>query len=172
MADWRKALVALLLAVGALAGCRDSGPGERFALSGRLFVFNYRVATVQYLVTLKPLQPMTDGEMAVAHFENPAGGAAIVVRQKVWPKLDKVTIQSPPLTCVEKDRPYKVSISIEGPQGDVLQTIETTMVSSQDQSMLPDAPLVIGPLYDPNPLLRGHPDGRLPGTQRAACPST
>ena len=29
--------------------------------------------------------------------------------------------------------------------------------------MLPDRPLVVGPLYTPNPELVGHPDGKLPG---------
>ncbi|WP_269933448.1 hypothetical protein [Aminobacter sp. HY435] len=170
MVEWKGATFVVLSALIAMAGCRDSGDGERFELSGRLFVFNYRVATVQYLVTLKPLKPVGNGEVAVARFDNPAGGEAIVVRQKIWPMLDKVTIQSPPLECVAKDRPYKVSISIEGPTGKVLQTIETTMVSSQDQSMLPDAPLVVGPLYDANPKLRGHPDGRLPGARHPNCP--
>lgn len=169
MAEQTRKLAAIAV-LFALAGCRDSADGERFALSGRLFVFNYRVATVQYLVTLKPLRPVGEGEVAVARFDNPAGGDAIVVRQKIWPMLDKVTINSPPLECVVKDRPYKVSISIEGASGEVLQTIDTTMVSSQDQSMLPDAPLVVGPLYDPNPALRGHPDGRLPGGRLAKCP--
>ena len=40
------------------------------------------------------------------------------------------------------------------------------MASSQDQSMLPDRPLVVGPLYTPNPELAGHPDGKLPGDRR------
>lgn len=155
----------------ALAGCRESGgEGEHFELSGRLFVFNYRVATVQYLVTLKPLKPVGEGEVAITTFENPAGGAAIVVRQKIWPLNDKVTINSPPLECVVKDRPYKVSIRIENAKGELMQALETTMVSSQDQSVLPDKPLVVGPFYDPNPELEGHPDGHLPGGRGVTCP--
>lgn len=155
----------------ALAGCRESGgEGEYFELSGRLFVFNYRVATVQYLVTLRPLKPVGEGEVAIATFENPAGGEALVVRQKIWPLNDKVTINSPPLECVVKDRPYKVSIRIEDAKGTVMQALETTMTSSQDQSVLPDKPLVVGPLYDPNPELKGHPDGHLPGGRGVPCP--
>ena len=69
-----------------------------------------------------------------------------------------------------KDHPYQVSIRIEGPDGDLLQAIETTMVSSQDQAMLPDRPLVVGPGYQPNPELAGHPDGKLPGGRGVACP--
>lgn len=167
----RAAFALSVLALLALAGCRESGGGgEYFELSGRLFVFNYRVATVQYLVTLRPLKPVGEGEVAIATFENPAGGEALVVRQKIWPLNDKVTIHSPPLECVVKDRPYKVSIRIEDAKGAVMQALETTMTSSQDQSALPDKPLVVGPLYDPNPELKGHPDGHLPGGRGVPCP--
>ncbi|BCH30751.1 hypothetical protein MesoLjLc_26810 [Mesorhizobium sp. L-8-10] len=159
-----------LLALAVLGACRESGDeGEHYEISGKLFIFNYRVATATYLVTLKPLQPPRDDETAVATFEDPAGGEPIVVRQKIWPKLDKTTIESPPLRCVAKDRPYAVSIAIEGADGATRQTIRTTMVSSEDQALLPDAPLVVGPAYTPNPDLAGHPDGKLPGATRS-CP--
>ncbi|PWK65759.1 hypothetical protein [Aminobacter sp. AP02] len=161
------------LALIGLAGCRESGgEGEYFELSGRLFVFNYRVATVRYLVTLRPLKPVGDGEVAVARFENPAGGEPIVVRQKIWPMSEKVTIESPPLECVVKDLPYKVSILIEDKKGTAMQALETTMVSSQDQSVLPDKPLAVGPFYDPNPELKGHPDGHVPGGRGVRCPAS
>lgn len=166
-----RGLLAIALGLLLLAACRDAGgEGKYFEISGRLFVFNYRVATVIYLVTLRSLQPPGEGQAAVATFEDPAGGAPIVVRQKIWPKIDKTTIESPPLRCVVKDRPYAVSIAIEGPDGTTRQTLTTTMVSSQDQAVLPDAPLVVGPLYTPNPELAGHPDGKLPGAGDG-CPA-
>ena len=133
----RSRLVAVAFVAGLLVagGCRDSGgEGEYFEISGKLFVFNYRVATATYLVNLKPRQPVGEGETAVATFEDPSGGDPIVVRRKIWPKADKTTIESPPLRCVVKDRPYAVSIAIEGPDGSVMQTIKTTMMSSEDQS--------------------------------------
>ena len=161
----------MLLAMLALGACRDPrAEGEYFEIAGKLFVFNYRVATATYLVNLRPLQPMREGETAVASFEDPAGGEPIVVRQKIWPKLEKTTIESPPLRCVVKDRPYKVSIRIEGADGSVMQTIETTMTSSEDQALLPDRPLVLGPAYTPNPDLAGRPDGKLPGGVVEPCP--
>lgn len=164
----RPVLASILLAPLLLGACRDTG--KLFEVSGRLMVFNYRVATVNYLVTLNPIQPIGEGQIAVTTFENPAGGAPLVVRQKLFPEHKKVTIESPPLECVVKDRPYKVSIRIEGQDGALLQEIETTMVSSQDQSMLPDRPLVVGPGYEPNPELAGHLDGRLPGGRGVTCP--
>lgn len=141
--------VVLLLIV---SGCRDTGKdGEYFVLDGKLFVFNYRVATATYLVNIKPVRPVGEGQVAVATFENPAGGEAIVVREKIWPRMDKTTINSPPVQCIVKDRPYAVSIRIEDAAGVMLQQIDTTMTSTQDQSLLPDKPLVVGPFYTPNP---------------------
>lgn len=161
-------MVALLLS---LAACRETGgEGEFFAISGKLFVFNYRMAEATYLVTLKPLQPMREGQTAVATFEDPVDGGAIVVRQKIWPNLDKVSIESPPLYCVAKGKPYSVSIVIEGDDGATLQTLKTTITSSEDQSRLPDAPLVVGPVYTPNPELAGNPGGKRPDRARP-CPA-
>lgn len=165
----RPVMLVFLLPLMLLGACRDTG--QLFEVTGRLVVFNYRVATVTYLVTLKPIQPIGEGQTVVASFENPAGGAPLVVRQKLFAGHQKVTIESPPLECVVKDRPYKVSIRIEGADGVLLQDIETTMVSSQDESMLPDRPLVVGPGYDPNPELAGHPDGKLPGGRGVTCPA-
>jgi hypothetical protein len=168
----RTGIILLFVAALALASCRDSGnDAEHFRIAGKLFVFNYRVATATYLVNLVPVQPPGEGETAVASFEDPAGGPPIVVRQKIWPRLDKTTIESPPLHCVVKDRPYAVSIRIEGPDGTVLQTIETTMTSTEDQMILPDRPLVVGPVYTPNPELAGHPDGKLPSFDAPRCPA-
>jgi hypothetical protein len=162
---------ALSLVFAGAAACRDSGPdGDQFRLDGKLFVFNYRVATATYLVNIAPLRPQGEGETAVVSFENPAGGAPIVVRQKIWPKLPKTTIESPPVFCIVKDRPYMVTIRIEGADGAALQTIETTMTSTQDQTILPDRPLVVGPVYTPNPELAGHPNGKLPGAE-PVCPA-
>lgn len=164
--------LALLPLIAATGGCRESGgEGEFFAISGKVFVFNYRVATATYLVTLRPLQPMDGGQTVVATFEDPQGGAPILVRQKVWPQLEKVTLESLPLLCVKKGKPYAVAISVEDTAGAVKQRIETTMTSSEDQSILPDKPLVVGPIYTPNPELAGNPGGRLPETERPICPT-
>jgi len=166
------ALAFVLAGTAVLGACRDSGRDALFEISGRLVVFNYREATLTYLVTLNPLKPVGEGQSAVTTMDNPAGGAPLVFAKKLFPGQAKVTIESPPLECVVKDRPYKVSIRIEGPDTAVLQDIETTMVSAQDQSMLPDRPLVVGPGYQPNPELAGRPDGRLPGGRGVVCPAT
>jgi hypothetical protein len=162
----------MLAGMSALGACRDSGKDALFEISGRLVVFNYREATLTYLVTLNPLKPIGDGQRVVTTMDNPAGGPPLVFGKKLFPGQTKVTIESPPLECVVKDRSYKVSIRIEGPDGKPLQDIETAMVSAQNQDMLPDRPLVVGPGYQPNPELAGHRDGRLPGGRGVSCPAT
>ena len=165
-------LIGLLLAGAVLGACRDEGGnGEYFAISGKLFEFNYRLAIATYVVTLNPMQPMDGRQVAVVSFENPAGGEPLVVRQKIWPKMSHITLTSPALTCVVKDKPYAVSISIEGADGSVVQKLDTTIVSSLDQSILPDRALVVGPVYELNKDLAGHPDGRLPDQAKADCPA-
>lgn len=169
----RSHLAAVAVAAGALlaASCRDESSGPEFEISGKLFVFNYRVATATYLVTLKPTGRVDDGQTAVATFEDPAGGEPIVTRQRIWPKLEKVAIESPPLRCVVKGRPYAVAIAIEAADGGVRQQIATTITSTLDQSILPDRPLTVGPAYTPNPELAGRPGGKLDETNEAGCPN-
>lgn len=158
---------ALLIA----SGCRDEGrSGNLFEISGKLFVFNYRVATATYLVTLKPVVPLPEGLKAVAMYENPAGGEPITSEQKIWPKLEKTVLESEPLRCVVKGHPYAVEIRIEDEAGEVRQVIKTTLTSNLDQEVLPDRPLVVGPIYTPNPDLAGRPDGKLDVSNEAGCP--
>ncbi len=141
------AIVALL----SLTGCQRDEPREVAKLSGRMFVFNYRVAVATYLVTLQRIAPIRDGSTVEASFENPRGGPDLIINDKIFPTDDRITVQSPPVECVKQDRPYKVSIRIKAPEGDILQTIQTTIRSDTDQSVLPAKPLVVGPLYTPNP---------------------
>ena len=164
------ALIGLLVAAGALGACRDQGgKGEYFAISGKLFEFNYRLGIATYVITLNPLRPVGEGQVAVVSFQNPAGGDPIIVNQKIWPKLPHITLTSPPLTCVVKDKPYAVSIRIEDASGTLLQSFETTLTSSLDQSILPDRPLVVGPVYELNKDMVGHADGKLPGEPKPDC---
>lgn len=158
-------ITALLCVLGAVGGCRDSSDGAKFELDGKIFVFNYRVATATYLVNIKSAGPTPDGLAAVVSFENPAGGTPIVVTEKIWPKVLRTTINSPPVFCIVKDRPYAVAIRIEDASGKEVQRIDTTITSSQDQTDLPDKPLVVGPLYTPNP-----GDVAAPGQPPEKCP--
>ena len=140
------ALTALIL-----CGCQrkaDDGPTE---LTGRLFVFNYRVSAASYMITLKKIGPIPDGSFAIAEFENPMGGDPIVLKEKIFPFWDKITLESPDIHCVHKDRPYAVSIRLVDGSDKTLQTIKTQVKSDLDQSILAAKPLVVGPIYTKNP---------------------
>lgn len=141
----------LLFGLLCLGACRDAGEGDYVNVSGKIFVFNYRIAEATYLLTLAKLRPLPDGSMLQTTFENPAGGDPMIVRQKIWPTMEKITIESPPVKCVKANREYKVSMRLEDANGKLLQTIERKMISDTDQSVMPDKPLVVGPFYDANP---------------------
>ena len=103
------ALIGLLFAAAALGACRDQGgEGEYFAISGKLFEFNYRLAKATYIVTLNPLQPMDGSQTAVVTLREPGRRRADRGAPEDLAEARHVTLESPPLTCVVKDKPYAV----------------------------------------------------------------
>lgn len=160
---------AVAFAIFLLSACQRETEGKLVELSGRLFVFNYRVATANYIVTLRKLRPLPDGSLASAEFENPKGGDILIAQEKIFPIDDKIAIQSPHLQCVRKDHPYAVTIRILSASGEVLQEIATSITSDVDQSVLPAKPLVIGPGYTPNPDVF-HADGTQDMSAYSDCP--
>ncbi len=156
----RALLIAILPLVLLLAACqRETGP-DPLKLTGKMFVFNYRLAYATYLVTLEQTEPLPEGSMVKAEFENPAGGAALTLERKIFPNLPRVVLESPDVTCVKKNRPYKVVVSLLGPAGEQLQVLETQVTSNLDQSILPEKALVVGPAYEKNPEV--FKDGKAP----------
>ena len=131
----RKYLAILLPLALALAACQRETGGDPLKLTGKMFVFNYRLAYATYLVTLEQMAPLPDGTVVKAEFENPAGGAPLTLERRIFPNLPKVVLESPDVTCVKKARPYKVTIAVVGPDGGTLQSIETQVTSSADQSI-------------------------------------
>lgn len=162
------ASLAVVLALSLAACQRETGP-DPLQLTGKMFVFNYRLAYATYVVTLNRTEPLPDGATVTAEFENPAGGAPLVTTRKLFPKLEKVVLESPEIACVKKARPYRVAIRVNGPDGAQLQALETTVVSDLDQSVLPAQALVVGPAYDKNPdMFR---NGKTPAHfETAKCP--
>jgi hypothetical protein len=146
-----KGFVTLVTAALLLVACQREEQREMVSVSGRMFVFNYRVATATYLVTLQPTSPIKDGSTIEASFENPRGGDPFTITEKLFPKNPRIVLQSPPVECVREGRPYTVTIRIRAPDGHVMQAIDTSVISDTDQSLLPAKPLVVGPLYTPNP---------------------
>lgn len=153
-----------------LTACqRETGP-DPLKLTGKMFVFNYRLAYATYMVTLDRTEPVPEGTVVKAEFENPAGGAPLLLERKIFANLKRVVLESPDITCVKKGVPYKVAISVVGPDGAELQALETNVTSNVDQSILPAKALVIGPAYEKNPEV--FKDGKAPEHfETAKCPA-
>lgn len=167
----RYRLAAVGLAALLLTACQRETDQHLAELSGRMFVFNYRVATANYLITLRKMAPFPQNSHAEAEFENPQGGAPLLVRERLFPVMDKIVLQSPSLKCVKKDRPYSVKIRLVDADEKPLQVIETSVTSDVDQTeVMPSKPLVVGPLYTPNPEVF-HTDGSVDYAKEENCPT-
>lgn len=160
-------LVAMLLTVSACQ--RETGP-DPLQLTGKLFIFNYRLAYATYMITLTKTQPVPDGSTVVATFENPSGGPPLTLERRLFPKLDKVVLESPDITCVRSQKPYAVIIEVRKPDGTVIQTLKTAVTSNLNQDIMPARALVVGPAYEKNPdMFKG---GKSPEHfDTAQCPS-
>lgn len=162
-------LIALPLTL-LLAACQRESGSDPLKLTGKMFVFNYRLAYATYLVTLEQTEPLPDGSVVRAEFQNPAGGAPLTLERKIFANLPRVVLESPDVTCVKKGQPYKVAIAVVGPDGEKLQALETQVTSSLDQDILPEKALVVGPAYDKNPEV--FKDGKAPAHfETAKCPA-
>ena len=137
------ALATLLFA----GGCQREAT-DYITVNGKIFIFNIRDARAFYMLTLNRLPATPDDAMVVAEFENPAGGPPLVKEQKVFPKMTRIDVQSPDVDCVVTDKPYKIHVVLKSADGEVLQTIDTTLNSTLDSTVLPASALVEGPAYD------------------------
>lgn len=129
------------------AACVDQS--QYLELAGGGFVFNYRNATATYGVILLPRRDPPAGAVIEASFENPAGGDPIVLSRPARGG-GRITFQTPPLSGVEKDRPYRVVVVLKSAVGEELLRLEKDYTSDLDQSVLPERPLAIGPGYQQN----------------------
>lgn len=162
--------VAALALTLLVSGCQREEATELFAPSGKVFVFNYRLSYAAYMLTFAKVADVPPGARVVAMFENPEGGPPLSMERALFAAQDKLVIESPPVYCVRKDRPYLVKIAMTGSDGKVLQSYETTVISTLDQSILPAKPMVVGPGYQMNPEVYG-PDGKADYKGRTDCPA-
>lgn len=144
-------LAALGLSVAVLAGCQRDTDDKLAEFSGHIFVFNYRLSKANYVVTLRPLGQLPEGGTAVAFYDNPRGGEQLITRQPVYPGMAKIVLESPDLQCVTQGKSYRVKVELADAQGKIRQTLETQVLATIDQSILPAKAMVVGPAYDLNP---------------------
>src|SRR5688572_4846359 len=137
-------MIAWCLALLVLTGCEDaSKPAASFAGGG--FMFNYRVGEAFYGVVIKTEKRLPPETIIQAEFQDPAGGAPIMVTENVRKEQRKYMLRTPALKGIKKDVPYKVVVKIlDRPGGQEIGRIERAFKSDVDQSVMPDGPLIIG----------------------------
>jgi hypothetical protein len=138
---------AAFAALASLIAC--VGEQDYLEAGGGGFIFNYRNAVATYGIIVFPRRDPPAGATIEASFENPAGGDPIWISRPARGG-GRIDFETPPLTGVEKDKPYRVVVVLKSAEGRELQRIEKTFVSELDQSVLPERPLAIGPGYQRN----------------------
>ena len=143
-------MMLLVLVLATISGCRPSEDGNYVRLAGHLFIFNYREAVATYVISLQRLRPLPVDAQWRATFDNPQGGEPLIVTRKIHPGSENIGIESDPVYCIVKGKPYKYSIELISNKKSI-QTIAGTITSTLSQDILPERPLVVGPGYDRNP---------------------
>lgn len=146
----RTLLVPAIILLALAASCQREKT-DYISVQGKIFIFNIRLARAYYTLNLNRLKATPDNSVVVAEFENPAGGPPLVSEQKVFPKMSRIDLESPDIDCVVAGKPYKIHISLKDAEGTLLQTLDTTLTSTLDQTVMPARSLVVGAAYDKNP---------------------
>lgn len=144
---------AMLFALFAIGWMTREDPGEKPLLQvlGGGFVYNYRISEMHYGFSAAVARPLPSGSIIEASFEDPAGGAAHTVRERVTPRSIRYGLHSPPIRGVEARRPYRIAVRVLDRQGKaVLWSRDLDFVSQVDDRVVAEAPLIVGPGHHPN----------------------
>lgn len=144
-------LLVILFAIGWLT--RENPQDKPYLrILGGGFMFNYRVADVFYGFTAAVVRPLPTGSIIEASFEDPAGGADHVVRERVGTETERYSLRSPPVRGVEAGKPYRVAIRVlDREEKRVIWRHEVAYTSQISDEIVPDKPLTTGPGYHRNP---------------------
>ncbi|CAN0654578.1 conserved protein of unknown function [Nitratireductor aquimarinus] len=147
------ALCAVLFAVGWFTR-EDPADAPYLKILGGGFMFNYREAEIFYGFTAQVVRPLASGSIIEATFEDPAGGAPLVVSERVSTMTDRYALRTPPVRGVEAKKPYRVDIRVYDRAKTTLLWQEKHSYASQiADTVVPEKPLTIGPGYHRNPEL-------------------
>jgi hypothetical protein len=141
--------LAVVAAASALTACSDDSP--YVVVSGGGIIFNYRIAEATAGIVAEVARMMPEGSSVEASFENPAGGPPITEKKAMTEDRRRFSFVIPPLTGIKADTDYAVVVRVLDADGAELQRVETKVHSDLDQSILPKAPLTLGPGYARNP---------------------
>ena len=144
-------VLAILLAIGWSTRI-DPGDKPYLKVLGGGFMFNYRNADVYYGFTAQVKRPLASGSIIEASFEDPEGGPAHIVSERVSTMTDRYALRSPSIRGVEAGKPYDVAIKVyDRERKNLLWETERTYRSQISDTIVPDRPLTVGPGYHRNP---------------------
>lgn len=144
-------LVAVLFGVG-WATRQDPAESPYLKILGGGFMFNYRVAEVYYGFSAAIMRPLPTGSIIEAAFQDPAGGPAHLVRQRVGTDSERYSLRSPPVRGVKAGTPYHVAIRVmDREETAVVWRHDMVFKSQLDDTIMPDEPMTVGPGYARNP---------------------
>ncbi len=131
------------------AACDSSDSSDKpyLAFAGGGFVFNYRLASADYGFVARALRTIPAGSIIEVAFEDPGGGAPIVLRQNTTPGRSSYVFRTPPLQGVRANHDYRVVMRLLKPGEGEFARYRRSFRSPADQKVLPVAPPVVGPGY-------------------------
>jgi hypothetical protein len=146
----RNIVIAVFAGAVLLSACDDNG-GKYMEVVGGGFLFNYRIAVATAGLVVVPTRELPEGASVEVTFENPAGGAPIVMIQDASNRKVQLNFNTPPLFGIVADKKYVVRIRLVAADGSEIERIDKNFHSALDQSVLPPKPLTVGPGYIRNP---------------------
>ena len=129
-----------------LAGCGESGPIQYLKIVGGGIQFNYRYSEASMVVVAQQTYPLPEDSHVEAMFDVPGTNTRETVSSQAVDGKLSYLLQSPKLTGFTKGGKYNVTIRLVDKSGKELDRKSTVFTSDEDQSALPDKPLVEDPV--------------------------
>ena len=139
----------LLIVSLLLAGCGETSPSY-IKIAGGGLQFNLATSQATMIVVAQQTSPLPPDSTIEALFDLPGTNTRQSVSLPTTQGRLQYMLQSKPLTGITLGGRYNVSLVLHDKDGKVLDSKETTYVSDQDQSTLPNKPLVEGPALIPH----------------------
>jgi hypothetical protein len=139
-----KKLCALLACIFLAACGEEDGPKDYLKIAGGGLVFNYRYSQASMIVIAQQKYPLPEGAIVEAQFDVPGQSTRQTVTLPTMAGKLTYKLQSDPVTGLKKGGQYNVTIRLLDAAGKQLDRDDRVFVSDQDQSTLPNKPLVEG----------------------------
>ena len=133
-----------------LAACGDSGPIQYLKIVGGGIQFNYRYSEASMVVVAQQTHPLPDGSHIEALFDVPGTNTRQSITSQPFEGKLTYLLQSQKLTGFTNGGKYNVTVRLLDKDGKELDHRETVYTSNEDQSTLPDKPLVEGLEFTPH----------------------